>query len=137
MQRKAQEDAMKGRLEGASEQGGSEEPPWGRVSRAPKRRGHTSQADDCQEPASPGLLPPAQGHRQGPLSHGRLVPGTSLTLKTLSPACPKAPSLTSPTGHEISTLDDLGLKTAVPGSSSLLTIASVLNCITVLGVDLS
>ena len=39
MQCKVQEDAVKGRLDGASEQGGSEEPPWGRVSRAPKREG--------------------------------------------------------------------------------------------------
>ena len=108
----------------------------GESQQGPKERGHTSQADDRQELASPGLLPPAQGHRQGPLSHGCLVPGASLTLKMLSPASPKAPSLTSPTGPEISTLDDLGLETAVPGSSSLLTIALVLNCITVLGVDL-
>lgn len=33
---------MKGRLEGALEQGGSEEPPWGRVSRAWKRREQTT-----------------------------------------------------------------------------------------------
>lgn len=110
--------------------------PRGSQQSALQRRGRPSLAGDCQQLASPGRLPPAQRHRQGPLSHGRLVPGASLALKTLSPASPKAPSLTSPAGPEISTLADLGLKTAAPGSSSLLTITLILNWITLLGVDL-
>lgn len=127
---------MKGKLEGASEQGGPEEPPWG------ESAGYTSEGRApftgrrLSAAGITGRLPPAQGHRQGPLSHGHLVPGTSLTLKMLSLASPKAPSLTSPAGPEISTSADLGLKTAAPGSSSLLTITLILNWITVLGVDL-